>query len=80
MQQPMTYPNQNTMFGGQQGQPMAQQPGVGQQWGYGQQPGQQMMGQQNMPGAQQQGYYPQQMGQQGTSTQFFMKFIIKLRQ
>lgn len=52
------------MFGGQQGQPMAQQQNVGQQWGYGQQPNQQqMMAQQNMPGAQQQGYYPPQMGQ-----------------
>lgn len=66
MQQPMSYPNQNAMFAGQQGQQMPQQQNVGQQWGYGQQPNQQqMMAQQNMQNAQQQGYYPQQMGQQG---------------
>lgn len=64
--QTVTYSNQNPMFGGQQGQPMAQQQTVNQQqWGYGQQPGQQIIPQQNLPGTQQQNYYPQQMPQQG---------------
>lgn len=66
LQQQMTYSNQNPMFTGQQGQPIGQQQGVNQQWGYGQQSAQQIMTQQNIPGVQQQGYYPQQLGQQGT--------------